>query len=71
MKQHNYAVKYSDKIKLFYDYYRAVLFYKTQPAAGLWHSLSDGWLLVAWGGADTKFGPSKQERDKMNRETLV
>ena len=71
MKPHDYAVKYSDKIKLFYDYFRAVLFYKTQPDAGLWHNLSDGWLLVAWGGSNVTFGPSRQEREKMNRETLV
>jgi len=71
VKSHNCAVKYSDKIKLFYDYFRAVDFYKTQPDAGIWLNRSDGWLLVAWGGSSVTFGPSRQEREKMNRETLV
>lgn len=62
------------RARLFHDMMEAVRLYRTISGARLCRLCPDGWITIAWGGSDSKVGPSRQERDKerrMNREALV
>ena len=68
-----WSVRYGRRCRIFTDMVPAYCFFNARPEANraIYKLVSHDteWLTIAWGHG--KIGPSRQERDKMNREVLV
>jgi hypothetical protein len=55
MREHLYAVRYLHKttnlikISMFYDYFRACIFFEKQMAGEIWFKIRNEWQRIAWG----------------------